>query len=203
MKHDQRIRARRATEEEVGAVTALQMHAQRIAGHLGQGIHEPHTNTIPFSDPRSTEVIIAHEHNTDADLLVGTISVTMVEHSICTSLEQIFPGVCMSIAHGNIGILWRFVILPTAHNRLFVAMLLMAEALIAAEERHATHVLSVIDPARHSSLYHDRIGLKEIAHTSDRTQSLVIGSIDRIRRECHPIIKHFMTLHARQQRRDP
>ncbi len=201
MKHDQRIRARRATGEEIEAVTTLQAHAQRIAGHLGHGAHESHTNTAPFSDPRSTDVVIAHEHNTDSELLVGSISVTLVEHSICTTLEQIFPGVCMSIAHGNIAILWRFVILPTAHNRLFVAMLLMAEALIAAEERHATHVLSVIDPARHSSLYHDRIGLKEIARTGDHTQSLVIGSLDKIRRTCHPIIKHFMTLHARQQKR--
>jgi hypothetical protein len=201
MKYDQRIRARRATEEELEAVTALQIHAQRIVGHLGHSAHEPHTNTFPFSDPRSTDVVIAHERNADAEMLVGTISVTLVEHSIGTSLEQIFPGVCMSIAHGNIAILWRFVILPASHNRLFVAMLLMAEALIAAEERHATHVLSVIDPVRHAPLYHDRIGLKEIAHTSDHSRSLVIGSLDEIRRNCHPIIKHFIMAHARQQKR--
>lgn len=202
MKHEERIRARKATEEELEAVTALQMHASHTAGHCGHRAHEPHTNTFPFSDPRSTDVIIAHEHNADSDLLVGTISVTRVEHSICTALEQTFPGVCMSITHGNIAILWRFVLLPASHNRLFAAMLLMAEALIAAEERHATHVLSVIDPLRHAPLYHDRIGLKEIAHTSDHSRSLVIGSLDEIRRNGHPIIRHFMTTHARRQKRN-
>jgi hypothetical protein len=205
MRPDVPVVVHKAHADEISAVLALQQHAFKEVGHLACEHARQMGNVFPYNNDRHTDVLVAIQHATDGtETLIGTLSLTVTEAHRIPLVEEDFPGAIHELLSSpkRTAVLWRFVIPPSCRNSLYVAMYLMAEALIAGEERGIERLLCVVNPERHQPFYRDRLGFSEAARTMigeahPTPAALFVADTDTLKRSYHPMIRKFMAMHKR------
>lgn len=204
MEQHSQLLVRKATEEDLPHIEALQVRVYKEEGYLSCNHAHSMGTEAPFNDLNLTDIFVAVRTNTNgAEELVGTLSITESGKEGLPLFTRDFPDSMSTLSQdgSKLCVLWRFIVTPHSRASFHVAMLLIMEAILAGQKRNVKRAICAVNPDKHGLFYRSQLGFAEIGYCANVSglknapAVLLFAHVHDLETQYHPLVQKITSIH--------